>query len=115
MFGFYLLLVYLKKEFFMLLTLCFFENPAALPHLKMWENLMGDRILEKKENKAIIYTLEKEILYCIPMEFINIDFFVKEFESFRNLVYLKTLIFGKVTSEKLIEIFKFSTIIENKY
>ena len=100
----------------MLLTLCFFENPAALPHIKMWEKLMGSRILEKLENKNFIYyTLKNEFLYCIPMESINIDFFVKEFEQFRNLSYLKTLIFGKVSSEKIIEILKFSTIIENRF
>lgn len=100
----------------MLLTLCFFENPAALPHIKMWEKLMGNRILEKLENKKwVCYTLKNEILYCIPMEFININFFIEEFEQFRDLSYLKTLIFGKVTPEKIVEILKFTTVIENRF
>lgn len=95
------------------LTFAFYEYPAAKPHILMWENLMRDqkRIISKEEffddtlfvdSNEITYKVKRgneiETLICIPFQ---------KLEKYRyyvlpeNTVYLKTLIFGKITQEQL--------------
>lgn len=108
------------------LTICFYENPAAMVHINLWENIMKDRILKKTIDKDNIIFLVKrnddiECLICTPTTTKSFEFFkttilsVKEYsksvpETFK---YLKTLVFGKATSEQLQSILKITTSFEN--
>ena len=105
------------------LTLCFYEYPAAIPHLKMWENLMmsQQRLIYKNtffsaennlDEKGILYLVKTndyvEALKCvptgtpIPFDYIEIEKIIsKEVNEPVTLTYLKTLVFGKTTSNDL--------------
>jgi hypothetical protein len=96
------------------LTLCFYERPAAGFHISIWEGLMRDqkRLIEMEivfDSEAnchtgeIIYKVKRdndvEKLICIPFEK------MRNYTHFclpENTIYLKTLIFGKVTQEQLL-------------
>lgn len=89
------------------LTLCFYECPAALPHINMWENLMNSqkRIIKKEtdNNNHIIYQVKRdndiEYLVCSPTT--DRQYFYDTFNSNHDIKYLKTLVFGKVEKEQL--------------
>lgn len=90
-----------------LLTLCFFEHPAARVHLKIWEKMMKKRIINKFELKfcegyIVKRSDEKEIIFCVPIELVK-DFgaFQEDLKNVKDSQYLKSLIFGKITQDDL--------------
>jgi hypothetical protein len=122
-----------KKDPKFLLTLCFYEYPAAQAHLDFWEKAMGEKITAKHEfNESLLYTVKKseetsEIIYCIrltgnqgdislsdiPYIFEDILTITHEpkhdvFDFGAIIKYLKTLVFGKVSLTDLKEIYDFS-------
>ena len=97
------------------LTICFYEHPAAKPHIQMWENLMINqkRIIKIENNEESVnaYYIKTnndiELLVTIGTfmldqysvhEYINSKF---EFDKF-----LKILMFGKLNSNDLEHIIK---------
>jgi len=90
------------------LTLCFFEHPAARVHINIWEKLMKDRIINKFELKFYEgYNVKrdnvKEVILCIPIGLIkSFDVFQENLRCIKEVQYLKSLIFGKITQEDLV-------------
>jgi hypothetical protein len=114
------------KNNHILLTLCFYEYPAAQAHLDFWEKAMGDKISAKNEfNESLLYTVKKseetsEIIYCIRLTgnqgdieltaipYIFEDLLTIGVKTKATIKYLKTLVFGKVSMTDLKEIYDFS-------
>ena len=95
-------------------SLCFYENPAALQEIKFWESTVSSIILDKySKNGLISYIIEKEgyeeLMLCIPMEELYYTVFKVEDIISDTLIahnrteseisYKKTLVFGKITPE----------------
>jgi hypothetical protein len=78
------------------ISLVFYEFPASLSELKLWE--LKNKIYKKQiDEKRIEYTLidKDEKLFCFDIN----DFKLKEIEEIfvhSSYIYNKTLIFGKV-------------------
>jgi hypothetical protein len=92
----------------MLLTICFYEHPAAKAHLDFWEKAMGSRIISKVEylSSCLGYFIKKdqetELVYCIPLQIAKTLEFEKDLENIKEPIkYFKTLVFGKVSIEDL--------------
>lgn len=96
-----------------LITICYYEYPAALHEIDAWEKLKNNQIITKTKllDNVIYYKLENELLICIPVgELIN-SF---NYETFlKNGKYYKTLIFGKVDSNNLKNILEKVIVFEN--
>lgn len=114
----------MKKVHHVLLTLCFYEHPAAKAHLDFWEKAMGNKITEKIEfDENLFYEVKKEknkseLIYCIRLgsvpyfKYLNVEYLnVESVLTARNktfkVKYFKTLIFGKVSRKDLLEIERF--------
>jgi hypothetical protein len=91
----------------MLLTLAFFENPAAKAHIKFWEDSLQHRIQSRIDypSGSVGYYVRKdsdfEIVYCVP---INSDLttILEDLKTcLGQIKYYKTLIFGRVEIEDL--------------
>jgi hypothetical protein len=92
------------------LTICFYEYPAAKPHIQMWENLMlqQGRII-KTENyeesvKAYYIRTNKEVELLITFG----TFMLSDYDIYKYISYkfdydsfLKILMFGKLTNSDL--------------
>lgn len=94
-------------------TICFFENPAALQEIKLWEQLKFNEIMKKTVflSGMRIYELSGkknfEILFCFPIEYLNSVIPLKSYiETYSNHPgeYLKTILFGKFTAKELKDI-----------
>ena len=98
----------------MKVSLCFYENPAALQEIKFWESTVSNIILDKySKNGLISYIIEKEgyeeLMLCIPMEEsyytvfkvedIISDILIAHNRTESEISYKKTLVFGKITPE----------------
>ena len=102
-------------------TMCFFENPAALHDIKMWEELKFDKIVSKlvqpDGTRVYLVTLDPEecgyyyeIVYCTDIKMIydssqlhnfrlKMHSFVSNYAGSEiSLDYNKSIIFGKVKS-----------------
>lgn len=101
------------------LTICFYEHPAALLHIDMWEKLMlsQKRIIYKisDTNGHINFLIKRgddfEHLICSPttdcLFFKNQTFTINDICVSRlRVTYLKALIFGKTSYEDLRNILK---------
>ena len=99
-------------------SLCFYENPAAIQEIKFWESLVKKDIISSAQDiesgdDVFSYILKKidhyELMICIPMskEFYTIEkveALIGNHLSFRgydsiDLLYKKTLVFGKIDYE----------------
>lgn len=101
-----------------LLTLCFYENPAALHEIEQWEKTKTDQIKSKTTyiNGRIDFLLEREDgqverLVCYPNDvyvdqkpFYDINQQVFDFLN-KDYKYHKTLLFGKFNSEQMMAIY----------
>jgi hypothetical protein len=110
------------KEIGVILT--YYELPAALHNIKVWEQLVFEQIIFKKvyQNNVILYLLDKklndngydyEVLICIPTGQIQDTlkiyqkvyhselFKISEIDGNRKFSYNKCLVFGKVEKSEL--------------
>ena len=92
------------------LTLCFFEHPSARVHLNIWEEMMKKRIINKFELKFCEgYYVKRddvrEVILCVQIGLVK-DFsaFQEDLMNIKDVQYLKSLIFGKITQEDLANI-----------
>lgn len=95
-----------------ILTICFYEYPAALHEIEAWEKLKKESIIDKTSNDGIIRFIlmtsknEVEMLICFP----NYTKCVEDSKKFisekikNGFIYNKTLLFGKFSSTQLIKI-----------
>jgi hypothetical protein len=100
------------------LTLCFYEHPAAKAHLDFWEKAMGDRILSKTEDFYVVKRSDDlELICCIKLNDLPVTYnsIKKTLSIFQQIAYFKTLIFGKVIENDLIEIIRFVSDIKNNF
>lgn len=86
----------------MKLTVAYYENPAALHEIKAWEKMKKKQILNcSYYNNRHEFILEDERVLCMPIDEIDVDYI--KFVMLTN-TYNKTLMFGKITAQQLIDI-----------
>jgi len=98
-----------------LVTVCYFEDPAAKTHIEFWERCMGKRIVQKTiyKNSCLDFIVKRndgkeEYIFCVPinlLDLIDVDVLIKK--HYKNYEYLKVLIFGCISSRKLEKIQSF--------
>lgn len=97
----------------MKITCTFYEYPAALHDINLWEELKGSAIHFKEDLKYDrIYYLEDEILICTPFKNSNHPL-LWSFINKDDNTYNKTLAFGKITKEDASMLWKFMDSAEN--
>lgn len=103
-----------------LLTLCFYENPAALHEIKAWEKTKIKEIISIQEHNdgRINYLIQRsesqmEVLICFPQQYMRGYDINQEVNRLLEAgdVYHKTLVFGKFNSSQL----RFLSIILENY
>ena len=104
----------------MYLTICYYESPAAKPHLAFWETVLKDRIVSKQDlfGDCVLYFVKRddkiELVICGP---IAVPQKIKHILQDMNegFVYLKSLIFGKVDKDDLEKINEMITYFKEEY
>ena len=103
-------------------TFTFYENPAAKQEIYFWETLVTHRLQEKYYDGDILsyvlaYNDDVELLICIPIDYWKTETPMAMLNEMRHAYklhsldgkfkYLKTLIFGKVAVNELVQIASF--------
>ena len=88
----------------MKLTIVFFENPKAKHEIENWEKSKGAEIIGKDFIESnTVDIMKDETVFCTPVDKPNLQTVYGMLNS-GTFLYNKTLIFGKVISEQLIDV-----------
>jgi len=98
------------QTFFMkLVTIVFFEFPAALTEINFWEQSMLEKIKTKivKAPDTFIYKMHSgEELQCFNNDYFSFDTICSQFLIEKHTFYNKTLLFGKFNVQQLEKIMR---------